>query len=115
MPYEVCKALHLPIAESPDGITQLDSTLVKVVGMVHNLRIQIAFEPQIERDIDIQVVQIPPKYGMLLSRDWSATLNGFWLTCFTHLWLPWRGLTNQIKIEGESYLRDLITEYNNTN
>lgn len=31
MPYEVCKELNLPIAESPDGITQLDDTPVKVV------------------------------------------------------------------------------------
>lgn len=77
MPYEVCKALKLPIAESPNRITQLDSILVKVVGMIHNLRIHIASEPRIERDIDVQVVQITPKYGMLLNRDWSKTLNRF--------------------------------------
>lgn len=34
---------------------------MKVVRMIHNLRIQIASEPRIERDIDVQVVQIPPK------------------------------------------------------
>jgi len=39
MPWEVCKALNLPIADSPDGITQLDDTPIKVVEMIHNLRI----------------------------------------------------------------------------
>lgn len=53
MPYEVCKALNLPIAESSNGVTQLDSTPVKVVGMIHNLRIQIAFKPRIKQDIDV--------------------------------------------------------------
>lgn len=43
MLYEVCKALHLPIVESLDGITQLDNTLM--MGMIHNLHIQIAFKP----------------------------------------------------------------------
>lgn len=42
--YEVCKALNLPIVEIPNGITQLDSTPMKVVGMIHNLHIQIAFK-----------------------------------------------------------------------
>lgn len=56
MPYEVCKALNLLVAESPDGITQLDNTPVKVVWMIQNLRIHIASEPQIERDIDVRVV-----------------------------------------------------------
>lgn len=115
MPFEVCKALNLPIAKSPEGITQLDDKPIKVVGMIHNLRIQMASEPRIERDIYVQVVQIPPKYGMPLSRDWSETLNGFWSTCFKHLWLPWRGLPNQIKVQGEPYLKDLITKYNNIN
>lgn len=75
MPWEVCKALNLPITESPDGITKLDNTPVKVVGMIHNLRIHIASEPRIERDIDVQVVQIPPKYAMLLSKDYGIKNN----------------------------------------
>lgn len=48
MSYEVYKALNLPIAKSSNGITQLDNTLMKLVGMIHNLRIQIAFKPWIE-------------------------------------------------------------------
>lgn len=42
MPYEVYKALNLPIVESLEGITQLDNTLVKIFNMVHNLYIYIA-------------------------------------------------------------------------
>ena len=43
-PYKVCKALNFPIVESLDEITQLDNTLVKVMGMIHNLCIQIALQ-----------------------------------------------------------------------
>lgn len=115
MPYKICQALNMSIVESPQGITQLDETPIRVVGMIHDLRIQIASEPRIIRDVDLQVVNIPPKYGMLLSRNWSSTLNGYWSMDFKHLWLPWKGVTNQIKVLCEPYLANPITEYNRTN
>lgn len=93
----------------------MDETLVKVVRMIHNLRIQIASEPHIIRDVDVQIINIPPKYGLLLSINWSSTLNGYWATDFKHLWLPWKGVTNHIKVLSEPYLLNPITEYNRAN
>ena len=34
---------------------------------------------------------------------------------FTQLWLPWKGLNNQIKIDAEPKLKTMIKEYNALN
>lgn len=87
---------------------------VRVIGTIHDLRIQIASETRIIRYVDVQL-KIPPKYGLLLSRNCSSTLNGYWSTDFKHLWLPWKGVSNQIKVLSESYLINPITKYNRIN
>ena len=38
------------------------------------------FEFQVNQTIDIIVVDIPKAYGVILSRDWSAKLNGYFAT-----------------------------------
>lgn len=52
---------------------------------------------------------------MLLSRDRTRILNGWLHSSFTHMWLPWRGVANQIRIESEPRLKLMITEYNQAN
>lgn len=69
MPYETCKKLNLPIVQSPKKVTQLDKTKVRVVGMVMDKYIQIAANPHIVQYIDIQIVDIPEYYGLILAKD----------------------------------------------
>lgn len=52
---------------------------------------------------------------MLLSRDWSRKLNGYISIDFSHMWLPWKGIPNQIKIESTPKLILLITRYDEDN
>lgn len=110
MPYSVCQKLGLTPTESTKKVVQFDRSEVTVIGVLNNVHIQLSSEPRIQQYIDIQVVDIPEAYGMLLSRDWSKTLNGYMYTYFYHMWLPWRGQANQIGIEREPRLKDLITE-----
>lgn len=70
MPFEICKKLNLPLTTSPKKVTQVDKIEVKVIEMLPNTQIQIAFEPRMQQHIDIQVIDIPDSYGILLSRDW---------------------------------------------
>ena len=96
-------------------VVQLEKTEVNAVGELNRVDIQLASDPRIQQYIDIQVVDIPDAYGMLLSHYWSRTLNGYMSTYFSHMWLPWRGLANQIIREREPRLKELITEYNRVN
>ena len=42
-------------------------------------------------------------------------LRGWFSTKFTQLWLPWKGLNNQIKIDAEPKLKTMIKKYNASN
>ena len=42
-------------------------------------------------------------------------LRGWFSIDFTQLWLPWKGLNNQIKIDAKPKLKKMITECNTPN
>ena len=96
-------------------VIQLDKTKVKVIGILKDVCIQLTTNPKIQDIIDIHVVDIPEMYGMLLSRDWTKCLKGWFSIDFTQLWLRWKGLNNQIKIHAEPKLKSMITNYNAPN
>lgn len=109
MPIGVWKKLQIPLSDSPRKVTKLEKTEVKVIGMLKDVHIQIASKPRIQQRIDVQVVEITNTYGMLLSRNWSKDMNGYISTNWSHMWLPWRGIANQISVESEPRLKQIIT------
>lgn len=62
--------------------------------------------------MEIQVIDIPDSYDMLLSWDWSRSLNGYMATDFLHMWLPWKGVANQIRMDIVPQMTHLVTKYN---
>ena len=85
------------------------------MGELNNIHMQLASNPCVQSCIDISVVDIPEGYGMLLSRDWAIKLNGYIAIDFSHMWFPWKGFPNQIRIESTPRLQLLITEYGKHN
>lgn len=65
--------------------------------------------------IDITVVDIPEAYGLLLSRDWSRKLNGYFGTDWSHLWLLYKGVPNQIRIDREPHMKYTVTDLETQN
>ena len=53
-----------------------DSSQVKCLGLIKNLCVSLVQYPAKTILMDIVVADIPPKYGMLLSRSWGAKLQG---------------------------------------
>ena len=60
--------------------------------------------------IDIVVPDIPDGYGLILNRDWSTMLKGYFASDWSHLWLPNKGVPNRIKILREPYMKYTITK-----
>ena len=52
---------------------------------------------------------------MLLSRKWNKCLRGQFSTNIKKIWLLWKGLNNQIKIDVDPKLKMMIIEYNAPN
>ena len=69
-------------------IIQLDRSHVKVMGELKDFMIRLSSNSKVHQVIDVIVVDIPVAYWVILSRDWSAKLNGHFATEWSHLWLP---------------------------
>lgn len=58
------------------------------MGELKEVVIIFSSNPQIFQVIDIVVVAIPKEYGIILSRDWSSKLNGYFSTDQSQFLLP---------------------------
>jgi hypothetical protein len=61
------------------------------MGEIKNVLIRLDSNPKVHKTINIIVVDILETYGLLLSRDWSAMLHGYFSTDWSHMWLPYNG------------------------
>ena len=62
--------------------------------------------------MDIVIDDVPETYGMWLGRDWYEKLKGYFSTDWSHLWLPYNGRPNQIKINREPLMKQTVTYMN---
>ena len=85
------------------------------MGELKDIMIRIETHPKFVQVIDIIVVDIPEAYELLLSRDWSKKLNGYYSTEWVHLCLPLKRYKNMIRIDRERYLRHTITDLETLN
>ena len=93
------KKLDVEPRMSKTKITQLDRSQVSVFRELKDVLIHLFSNYKLHQTIYIIVVDIPEAYGVILSIDWSAKLNGYFSTYWSHLWLPYKGQPNKIKIE----------------
>ena len=112
MPYSVYKNLNAQPKMCRTKIIQLDRSHVKVMGELKDVMIRLASNSKVHQVI---VVDIPEYYGVILSRDWSAKLNCYFATNQSHLWLPYKGQPNKIKVDHERYMKHIVTDLNDTN
>ena len=96
-------------------IVQLDQSQVEVIGKLNQVTIRLSSNPKVCQVIDILVADIPEFYGLILSRDWSEKLHGYFATDWSHMWLPYNGKPNQIKVERELHQKYIVTELEGEN
>ncbi len=76
MPKSVMGKLDLDITRPYKDLYSFDSSQVRCLGLVKDLCVSLVQYPSKTILMDIVVVDVPPKYGMLLSRSWGAKLQG---------------------------------------
>ena len=76
MPKKVTDELGLQITREYHDLFTFDSSRVHSIGLTKNLVVSLAQMPMKSIVMDIVVVDIPSKFGMLLSRSWSKKLGG---------------------------------------
>ena len=77
MPLSVCKQINGQPKPTTGQVLQLDRTTVKVIGEMEDVLIRLSTDERVCQYIDIVVVDILDVYGLVLIRDWSARLEGY--------------------------------------
>ena len=115
MPLLVCKKIIGKPKPSTWKVIQLDRTNVEVIGEMEDVLIRLSSNEKVCQFIDIVVADIPEAYGLVLSRDWSAKLNGYFASDWSHQWLPYKGSPNQIKVIIEPHMKHNVTQLEGKN
>lgn len=76
MPKSVMEKLDLDITRPYKDLFSIDSSQVKCIGLIKDFCVSLVQYPAKTILMDVVVVDIPPKYGMLLSKSWGAKLQG---------------------------------------
>ena len=76
MPKAVMENLGLEVTKPYKDLYSFDSIRVKFLGLIKNPCFALTQIPAKNLVMDVVVADIPPKYGMLLSRSWSAKIQG---------------------------------------
>ena len=76
MPKALMEKLNLDITRPYKDLFSFDSSQVKCLGLIKDLCVSLVQYPNKTILMDVVVADIPPKYGMLLSRSWGEKLQG---------------------------------------
>jgi hypothetical protein len=76
MPKSIMDRLGLKITKPYGDLYSFNSLRVKCMVMIKDLVLTLARVPVKSVLMDVVIVDIPPKYGLLLSRSWGAKIGG---------------------------------------
>ena len=115
MPLSVCKKINGQPKPTTGQVIQLDQTAVKVIGEMEDVMIRLSTDERVCQYIDIVVADIPDAYGLVLRRDQAAKLEIYFASDWSHVWLPYKGCQNQIKVLRESQMKYNVTQLEGKN
>ena len=76
MPKEVVESLGLEVTRPYKDLYSFDYRRVKCLGLIKDMVVTLTKMPSKTMVIDVVVANIPPKFGVLLSRYWTSKLKG---------------------------------------
>ena len=76
MPKKVMECLGLDITRPYKDLYSFDSRGVKCLGIIKDMVVSLHQIPENNIVMDVVVADVPPKFGMLLSRSWATKLQG---------------------------------------
>jgi hypothetical protein len=88
MPKIVMEELGLEVTKAYHDLYSFDSRRVQCLGVIKDLVVSLFQLPMKSVVMDIVVVDVPPKFGMLLSRSWIKKLGGTLQMDLTYATIP---------------------------
>jgi hypothetical protein len=99
MPKVVMDQLGLDITTPYKYLFSFDSRNVKCLGLIKDLVVSLSQIPAKNMVMDVVVVDIPPKFGMMLSRPWDAKLKGTLQMDMSYATIPTFGQDKRLYME----------------
>ena len=75
-PLSIMKEIGLKITLPYANVCGIDSSGVQAYGLIRNFKADLFACPNFNTMMDVVVIDLPPVYGMLLSRKWAVGLGG---------------------------------------
>jgi hypothetical protein len=88
MPKAVMEELGLEVTRAYHDLYSFDSRRVQCLGVIKDLVVSLFQLPMKSMIMDIVVADVPPKFGMLLSRSWIKRLGGMLQMDLTYATIP---------------------------
>jgi hypothetical protein len=88
MPKIVMEELGLEVTKAYHDLYSFDSRRVQCLGVIKDLVVSLFQLPMKSVVMDIVVADVPPKFGMLLSRSWIKRLGGTLQMDLTYATIP---------------------------
>jgi len=107
MPKAITEKLGLDITRKYHDIYSFDSGRVKCIGLIKDVVVTLHQIPEKNVLMDVVVADIPPRFGMLLSRSWGAKLKGTLQLDFSYATIPVFGQLR--KLYREKKMKYMIT------
>lgn len=76
MPIKIMEGMGLKVDSTYEKSYDMDSREVLVIGVIYKVPYRLDAFPEKEVVLSVTVVDIPTTYGMLLSRQWCASMGG---------------------------------------
>jgi len=107
MPKAIMEKLGLDITRKYHDLYSFDSGRVLCIGLIKDLVLSLDQIPAKNVLMDVVVADIPPRFGMLLSKSWGAKLKGTLQLDFSYATIPLFG--QLIKLYREKKMKYMIT------
>ena len=109
----VMDELGLSITKPYHDLFSFDSRKVKFLALIKDLVISLSQLPSKSVVMDIVVADIPPKFGLILSRSWSKRLGGTLQMDLTYAKIPMFGGETK-RLYRENQFTYIISNANNS-
>jgi len=107
MPKAIMEKLGLDITRKYHDLYSFDSGRVRCIGLIKDLVMTLDQIPAKNVLMDVFLADIPPRFGMLLSRSWGAKLKGTLQLDFSYATIPVFGQLR--KLYREKKMKYMIT------
>ena len=107
MPKDIMDNLGLDIRRQYKDLYSFDSRKVKCLRLIKDVVISLLQIPEKSIVMDVVVADVPTKFGMLLSRSWSAKLKGTMEMDLSYATIPFFGV--QRRLYKENRLKYMIS------